>query len=402
VPQADRYWRLGTISRAVVNITRRGCKSIVGVDNIQTKYRSELPLQGRSNAGGSTFWNKAGGQKKKVFVALSQSHDISNSDSCPEGGLGAILALIHLRSVPREAREVMKRHQWVKSMFEHCVFPMIVLLLSVNISFCQNTVDPNAPVPAANQPFKRITLKVGVNGQGMQPLQPETWKIQLTSSHIDSHYGERVLLPYMAATRFEWNKEVVPSHIKILRYNDKKLESCRQVVPQDGSITILPSSIRCADGGPVDHGGLVEVAFDLVTYRADIQNRNLPVFGSDLGIGLSVTDRLHDEEGFRLDSATSGYFSLSKLKTQRWRTIASLAVLDFDPDIDFELGVGFGLLFRTGISSTAQSPNGFSVAMGYGYNLMTHESSEAIYGFLGFGWNFNREVSFQERADATP
>ncbi|MDX1996369.1 MAG: hypothetical protein SF066_01515 [Thermoanaerobaculia bacterium] len=134
---------------------------------------------------------------------------------------------------------------------------------------------------------------------------------------------------------------------------------------------------------------------DTCAVEADI---NRPKVGCDVGLGLTVIDRAHDQESFRFDNSTFVYTSVSNLRTEHFRVVAQLAVLDWYDDIDFETGVGLGMLWRP---NGEESPNALGIAAGAGYNLMADESDEGWYAFVGFSWNFNRKVA-AEQAKKSP
>lgn len=96
----------------------------------------------------------------------------------------------------------------------------------------------------------------------------------------------------------------------------------------------------------------------------------------------------HDGKGFRVDSSAFVYYSISDLKTNNLRMIVQLSTLDMYEDIEFETGVGVGLLLRP---KTELTSNSLGLAVGAGYNLMADESEDGWFAFVGFSWNFDRK-----------
>jgi hypothetical protein len=63
----------------------------------------------------------------------------------------------------------------------------------------------------------------------------------------------------------------------------------------------------------------------------------------------------------------------------RW--IANVLAMDFDDEIDLELGIGTGVMFK--LTEDQGKAPGFGLAAGVGYNFMVDESDEAWFSFLG-------------------
>lgn len=167
-------------------------------------------------------------------------------------------------------------------------------------------------------------------------------------------------------------------------------------------VLIDPASLNC-QGGTLDKGILFSVEVErggkISFGYVYMENKKTPNFGSDIGVALTLINRWDEgggssdgdpsnEEGFRSNTAGAGfYYSLSDLRNKRFRPLFNVLVLDMDPEIDFELGLGFGGLFK--IQPDQETQVGFGIAGGIGYNLMVDEEDEAWYTFVGFTANFN-------------
>lgn len=169
--------------------------------------------------------------------------------------------------------------------------------------------------------------------------------------------------------------------------------------------TFDPSDLLC-QGDFVDGAAVIEIRVKAVAPLDDraiyfrVKNRRFPFVGSDLGIALTLTQPLSAEDdldkGFEVNDGLSIYYAVSRLKSNRWRLITSLAALDHvrapageteDPE-DFELGLGFGAMFKS--NGFLDSKTGMSLAAGAGYNFMVPDSEKRWYWFFGVGANFGR------------
>ncbi len=111
--------------------------------------------------------------------------------------------------------------------------------------------------------------------------------------------------------------------------------------------------------------------------------------GTDLGVALNVIDRAGDSLGARYFGGASFYYSLSKLGNDRNHFIVNLSALDFYDDIDFETGIGLGLLYR--LNGDGLEQGSFTLSAVYGYNFMADDDEEGEYVLIGFGWSFGRK-----------
>ncbi|MCH9647736.1 MAG: hypothetical protein K0U98_05815 [Deltaproteobacteria bacterium] len=173
--------------------------------------------------------------------------------------------------------------------------------------------------------------------------------------------------------------------------------SCGSLLPEVAKrqLSFSGTSLLCY-GQSLDKGVLIQIRVgnsDHHTYLY-LQNARAPVFGAEIGIPLTLINRWDDDdkdEGFRQSSAGVGaYYSLTNLHTERWRGILKVSSLDMDSELDFELGVGLGLLFKIK-QSFRDSNSGLGIAAGIGYNLMLADSRKAWYTFVGFTANFNQK-----------
>lgn len=174
-------------------------------------------------------------------------------------------------------------------------------------------------------------------------------------------------------------------------------DQCTQISANaDGTLALDMARIDCP--GFIRQGTLIEVQSGGQAAYFVMNNRIAPQRGDDMGIALTLIDRWKEKDasgqeiskGARVSSGVNVYYSLSNLKTNFVRLIGSASLLDADPAIDMEVGIGLGVLFRTpplGGSDTA----GVGVAAGVGYNLMLDDSDQRWYTFFGFSMNFNRQ-----------
>lgn len=81
------------------------------------------------------------------------------------------------------------------------------------------------------------------------------------------------------------------------------------------------------------------------------------------------------------------------LQASRAELNEAFTSLDMEDDLDFELGVGVGLLYRLGELpdpfDSSISKTGLGIVAGVGYNLMVDDSNAAWYTFIGFSANFS-------------
>lgn len=183
------------------------------------------------------------------------------------------------------------------------------------------------------------------------------------------------------------------------------LVDCGRLPSSEESWTFDPSDLVC-QGDFVDGAAVIEVRVKqpepederAIYFRA--KNRRFPFVGSDLGIALTLTQPLKADgdldKGFEVNDGLSLYYSVSRLKSDRWRAIASLAALDHvraaqgeaeDPE-DFEIGLGLGMMFKS--NGFLDTNTGMSLAGGVGYNFMVPDSGQRWYWFFGVGANFGK------------
>lgn len=182
----------------------------------------------------------------------------------------------------------------------------------------------------------------------------------------------------------------------VLRRAKGVLHGCQSLAADsNGELRMTPSKIHCVDGAAVLDGGNVVVEVEdasgalLGSAILAIPDRDLPLPGTDYGFSLNLIDRKGDDEEFdRVDSAMT-YYALSRLKNEHVRPVLSLAILDFEPTEDFEIGVGLGLLFQPRSFETEKGI-GLGLVGGYGVNLMVGGESRE-YWFLGIGLNKDRD-----------
>jgi len=186
------------------------------------------------------------------------------------------------------------------------------------------------------------------------------------------------------------------------------IADCGLLPATDESWVFDPGDLVC-EGDFVDGSAVIEVrvkANDPAEDRAlyfRAKNRRFPFVGSDLGIALTLTEPLNAEgdldKGFEINDGLSLYYSISRLKSDRWRAIASLAALDHvkaaageteDPE-DLEIGLGLGMMFKS--NGFLDTNTGMSLAAGIGYNFMVPEPGDRWYWFFGVGANFGRTVA---------
>jgi hypothetical protein len=142
--------------------------------------------------------------------------------------------------------------------------------------------------------------------------------------------------------------------------------------------------------GFVRQGALIELQVGQKFAYFVMNNKTGTQLGDDIGIALTLVDRWEgdDSKGSRINNGISFYYSISNLKTNWVRLIGNVSLLDADPTLDFETGLGLGLLFRTRpLTGTAS----FGLAGGVGYNLMIDDSAKRWYTFVGFSMNFNQQ-----------
>ena len=174
------------------------------------------------------------------------------------------------------------------------------------------------------------------------------------------------------------------------------VKDCGQLVVGETSWALGPDDLVC-NNNFVDGAALIELQIDDAKGKAEfayvrIYNRKFPMAGSDAGIVLTLTERLKSsddsDEGFSSTNGLSVYYAVSRLKSQQWRGIVHVAALDqLKDEKDLEVGLGFGVLFRS--NGFLDTNTGLSLAGGMGYNLMVPDSSERWYWFVGLGTNFD-------------
>lgn len=253
--------------------------------------------------------------------------------------------------------------------------------------------------PAAPQP-KTVT----VNGETVQAVKSREIHETLQARQIQASALENARraaqpfekpIPFKKESSVEWSAGQAPSHIVVYRTVDKagNLAVCTSLPIGTGtSLLLSPSTWTCSDEKDLTSGGLVELQLgdEEYAYLLVGESRVWPFAGSDMGIALTLVDRWKDpkKEAFKSHGGASTYVALSKLKSRHFRAIAHLALLDFDPDQDFEVGLGTGLMYKP--TPSTDSGAGFSIALGVGYNLMVEDQPSRWYTFLGLGYNLDQ------------
>lgn len=176
----------------------------------------------------------------------------------------------------------------------------------------------------------------------------------------------------------------------------RKVHACGNFVTGATGWKLAPDDLVC-NGNFVDGASLLEFEVTDAAGKSSylyirIFNRRFPIAGSDAGVVLTMTEPLEKPEGsdggFESNSGLSVYYSVSRLKSARWRAVVNVAALNQMPDDkDLEVGVGLGFLFKS--NGFLDSNTGLSLAAGLGYNLMIPKERERWYWFVGLGTNFD-------------
>lgn len=201
----------------------------------------------------------------------------------------------------------------------------------------------------------------------------------------------------------EWDKGTSVSIHLFGQMKESSAGASRYVVKDCGRLTageeswaLGPDDLVC-DNNFIDRSALLEFRFeseegDVTFAYIRIFNRKFPLAGSDAGIVLTLTERLKagddSDDGFTATNGISVYYAVTRLKSQRFRGIVHVSALDqLKDEKDLEVGLGFGLLFKS--NGFMDTKTGLSLAGGIGYNLMVPKSSERWYWFVGLGTNFD-------------
>jgi len=191
-----------------------------------------------------------------------------------------------------------------------------------------------------------------------------------------------------------WDDKSVLMTATVYKVAGDALEPCQTYTGAVSQIRIDPAVLSCSDGSEGKKGGLVEIRLEksgevyaFVRTIPDTKNPLL-MMGSDFGFGLTLIDAWADPEGSRLHEGASGYFALSKLRPDKYRVIAHLTLLDMMEDVDFELGVGVGLMYKPRPEQQT-SNDGLAFALGVGHNVMRDDAEDGWYTFFGVNWNID-------------
>lgn len=256
-------------------------------------------------------------------------------------------------------------------------------------------------LPVASASFGQLTLKIGDTEQTLVTLGNRVVAADLISApESSSRKGDGVVLFETRAYRdvsLTWEKGTGVSARLFGEMGDgTRVLDCGGVDLDDSGWRLDPESLIC-DGEFVDKASLIE--FTVLDANGNpkylylrLFNRRLPFAGSDLGVVLTLVEPLDRQEGaqsgFEANNGLSVYYSVSKLKSERWRGIVNIAALDqVKDDRDLEVGIGLGVLFKS--NGFMDSNAGLSLAAGIGYNLMIPSEPERWYWFVGLGTNFD-------------
>jgi hypothetical protein len=223
----------------------------------------------------------------------------------------------------------------------------------------------------------------------------------LTAEELSSRLSMAGELPNDEAVVFRWGENEGPLEARVWDFKKttaadgtvtvSDVTECSRVIVQDDSTLVLDmNKFSC----PVRlrNNALIEVTSPTGVQRFQMANRRAPATGDDVGVALTLVDRWKEEgaEGARANGGASFYYSLSNLKTSRVRLIGNVSVLDMDPNLDFELGIGLGVLFKVVPLARDGNTTSFGIAAGVGYNLMVDHSENRPYTFIGFSMNFQQ------------
>lgn len=247
---------------------------------------------------------------------------------------------------------------------------------------------PLCSLAAGAAGVEQVTLRSGA-AEGALPTA--SGKVVVTS------LAPAAGLDYLSTSKISWSEEVavVARVYRSVKGNGSTTAELCATLPVDSkTVAINPSTVVCLDrangGRGIYEGGWLVIEFaDTNHLVLKIPNWGGLLFGSDVGIGLTLVNRRNDDDAFSVQDGLSAYYSISKLKTSSVRGIANVSILDFDEEKDFELGLGLGLMVRTN-GWDSDPKNGLGLVFGVGYNLMVKESSDALYTFVGLSWNIDR------------
>lgn len=173
---------------------------------------------------------------------------------------------------------------------------------------------------------------------------------------------------------------------------DGSLKPCVSYAISGKSALLSSQDLRCKQQGDAPLGQLLALQTEQGVsplVRVEHKPASIVDAGDDIGIALSILDRSRDGEGSRFLDGASFYYSLSNLKSDSFRAIASLSALDFNDEVDFETGLSLGILLKPK-DLTRASNQGFAFSLTYGYNFMADTADDGWYSMIGFGWNFGR------------
>ncbi len=181
---------------------------------------------------------------------------------------------------------------------------------------------------------------------------------------------------------------------KLDKTGKNRVDECDSMAPSsDNELVIDLSDINCP--GFILHSVDVEIQADGKVAEFKIPSKNSLDAGDNIGIALTLVDRWKETDadgnkvkhGSRANGGAGVYYSVSNLKNNHVSLIGNVSVLDSDPNIDFEVGLGFGLLFKF---KRLGEDSGFGLATGIGYNLMLDQAAERWYTFVGFSMDFGQ------------
>jgi len=288
-------------------------------------------------------------------------------------------------------RKIMVTHVEEKSSFQDCARQTfrflarrgvvgILLVLIPRATLGEQSISLKMPSESAPIDLNSYLSQVSV--------QLENSKPEDIAGYRPSGF-ESISLSWQGHPRPTAKSYVVPS-------KGKNFQLCETLAVGGESLSFDPTRVECPSGQMFFRELLLVIEFPqseqspaeylILLWR----NRKAPFVGTDMGFGITLDDRWNDKDSFGLQEGVNGYYSLSKLKNDHWRVIASLGLLDHDPTKDFELGLGAGLAFRT-FGWSRESSNGFAFAFGVGKNLMLLSGENPWYTFIGLNYNITSQ-----------
>lgn len=261
-------------------------------------------------------------------------------------------------------------------------------------------VAPEDPMAAAGAP---AAAEPAAEAAPAQETTPVALPDQFTAEDLAKLLPAAGELPNDKAVLLVWEEEqdALTARVwdfKITTTTQGQIEvsevvECPKVLPEEDNKLVLDMTKFACPVNP-RHNAFIEVKSQAgkVSYF-QMDNRSMPQTGDDVGVALTLVDRWKQEgpEGARVNGGASFYYSLANLKTGRFRIIGNASVLDSDPELDFEMGIGLGILFKAVPLVRNGNTTSFGIAAGIGYNLMLDHSNQRPYTFFGFSMNFQQQ-----------